>query len=87
MLTAPTPVNIATYLLLLRGGAIGRLSQSAVTSSWSYSRLSGIGILPIPDGLEQHMQMLAGGDPLRIFRRVIALQRPISTGYQMVKKS
>ena len=30
---------------------------------------------------------LAGGDPLRIFGRVIAHQRPISMGYQMVKKS
>ena len=87
MLTAPTPVNTATCLLLLRSGAIGRLSQSAVASSRSYSRPSGIGKMPIPNGLEYDMQMLAEGDPLRIFRRVIPRQRVKSWGYQMVKKS
>jgi len=30
---------------------------------------------------------IAGGDPLRIFRRVIPRQRVKSWGYQMVKKS
>ena len=30
---------------------------------------------------------LTGGDPLLIFRRIIAHQRPISMGYQTVKKS